>query len=195
MKWEDTVRRSSVIREQHRESLISDLQDKPNFNWLVGDPHHSIDRLQGDFLETFPVSYIDPEEKPVTKRQTVMLINNTCDLPPGRSQFVSVAPVFDLGKYLEGRAKVRKTESLTNFEKDLRKNQITDLLFIPRLRGFVNGALVRLDMICSVPTIFLEQGISRSTRAASFSQTGFYVLLMKLTHHLTRTESDEVVRV
>lgn len=194
MKWEETVRRSSVIREDHRESLIADLRDKPDFKWLVGVPNHLTDRLQGDFLEAFPVSYIDPAEKPLVKRQTVMVINNTCDLPPGRSQMVSVAPVFDLGKFLEARAKARGADSVANFEKDLRKHQISELLLIPTLKGFSNGALVRLDMICTVPMLFLEQAVTQGTRCASFSQSGFYVLLMKLTHHLTRMESDEVSR-
>jgi hypothetical protein len=194
VKWEETVRRSSVIRENHRESLIADLRDKPDFNWLVGTPNRFTDRLQGDFLESFPVSFIDPAEKPVVKRQTVMVINNSCDLPPGRSNVVSVAPVFDLAKFLAARAKAQKADSLANFEKDLRKNQITHLLFVPVLRGFANGALVRLDMVCSVPTTFLEEAVSRGTRCASFSQSGFYVLLMKLTHHLTRMESDAVAR-
>jgi hypothetical protein len=183
-----------VISEQHRESLISNLRDKPDFNWLVGGPNGHTDRLQGDFFETFPVIYLDPAEKPVSKRQTVMVINNTCDLPPGRSKFVSVAPIFDLGRFLEGQAKVRKADSLENFEKDLRKNQISELLFIPTMKGFSNGALVRLDMICSVPMPFLEEAVARGARCASFSQSGFYVLLMKLTHHLTRMESDEVAR-
>jgi hypothetical protein len=123
-----------------------------------------------------------------------MVINNTCDLPPGRNSFVSVAPVFDLGKFLEAKAKSQTSDALANFEKDLRKNQISELLFVPTLKGFPNGALVRLDMICSVPMTFLEEGVSRQTRCASFTQNGFYILLMKLTQHLTRMESDEVER-
>lgn len=63
------------------------------------------------------------------------------------------------------------------------------------LKGFSNGALVRLDMICSVPMPFVEEAVSRGARIGSFSQSGFYTLLMKLTHHLTRMESGEVSRV
>jgi len=194
MSWEETVRQSSVIRETHRETLISDLRDRPDFQWLLSAPNRFCDRLQGDFFEKFPVSYIDPSEKPVLQRRTVMVVNNTCDLPPGRSTLVSVAPVFDFAKFLENTATARKAGAMANFEKDLRKNQISELLFIPALQGFADGALVRLDMICSVPMPFLEEAVSQKTRCASFSQNGFYTLLMKLTHHLTRMESTEVSR-
>ncbi|HWL54590.1 MAG TPA: hypothetical protein VNQ90_19270 [Chthoniobacteraceae bacterium] len=194
MSWEETVRRSSVIRESHRENLISDLRNKPDFHWLVGVPNRFCDRLQGDFFEEFPVIYLDSSSKPKSQWRTVMVVNNTCDLPSGRSPFVSVAPVFGLAKFLEYVARNRKAQGLANFEKDLRKNQISELLFIPALRGFADGALVRLDMICSVPASFLDEAVSHKTRCASFSQTGFYALLMKLTHHLTRMESAEVSR-
>lgn len=166
MTWEETVRRSSVIREAHRESLIADLRDRQDFKWLVGTPNRHTDRLQGDFFENFPVSYLDPAARPVTQRRTVMVINNTCDLPPGRSKFVSVAPVFDLAKFLEGQAKHRKPDALANLEKDLRKNQISELLVIPTIKGFSNGALVRLDMICTVPMTFLVEAVARNARCA-----------------------------
>ena len=194
MNWEETVRRSSVIREQHRESLIAGLRNRQDFNWLLGAPNRSFDRLQGDFFETFPVSYLDPQAQPATNRRTVMIVNNTCDLPANRSTFVSVAPVVDLGSFLKALEKRRKPEALANFEKTVRENNVCELLFLPTLKGFPNGALVRLDMICSVAMSLLEEAVRRGTRCASFTQNGFYVLLMKLTYHLTRIESDEVTR-
>jgi len=194
MILEEVVRCSSVIPKERQESLISDLRKITDFSWLVGAPNRYTDKLQGDFISSFPVCYIDPELEPVVSRRTVMIINNTCDLPEGRGNFVSVAPAFDFKKYIESQAGKRTTESLKNYEADLRKNQISELVFIPQITGFSDGVIVRLDWICSVPISFLNEAVSSGSRIGSFTQNGFYVLLMKLTCHLTRQESPEVSR-
>ena len=194
MIQEEAVRRSSVIPKDRQESLISDLRKIPDFSWLVGAPNRYIEKLQGDFISSFPVCYIDPKQEPVLSRRSVMIVNNTCDLPEGQGNFVSVAPVFDFNKYIESQTGKKSAEALKNHEADLRKNQISHLFFIPHISGFADGALVRLDMICTVPISFLNEAVSSGLRIGSFTQNGFYVLLMKLTQHLTRRESEEVSR-
>jgi hypothetical protein len=194
MIQEEAVRRSSVIPKEKQESLISDLRRIPDFSWLVGAPNPHVEKLQGDFLASFPVCYINSKLEPAVARKSVMIINNTCDLPDGRGSFVSVAPVIDFKKYIESQAGKRTTESLRNHEADLRKNQISELFFIPQITGFADGAIVMLNKICSVPASFLNEAVSNGARIGSFTQNGFYVLLIKLTHHLTRRESEDVSR-
>jgi hypothetical protein len=123
-----------------------------------------------------------------------MIVNNSCDLVPGRAGFVTVAPVFDLGKYLQAESRRRSQESLANYQREIRHNQISELFYFPGIRGFEVGAIVRLGMLCSVAASHLDDSVNTDSRVTSFTQTGFYVLLMKLTHHLTRSETSEVRR-
>lgn len=194
MNFEETVRSSSVIKEEHKETLVSSLRKIPDFSWLLGLSHPDPDPLQGDFFPAFPVVYLKPDGSISQNHRTVMVVNNTCDLPSGHSTMITVAPVFDLEKFLFSQAGKRSHEALVNFERDIRYNQISQLLYVPEVRGFPSGAIIRLDMMCSVAANFLERAVQTGSRIASFTQNGFYVLLMKLTYHLTRTENSEVTR-
>ena len=195
MNFDDAVRTSPVIRDEHRDALLEHLKRIPEFSWLVGLPNRHIDRLQGDFIGEFPIVFLRPDGSALSKRRPVMVINNTCDLPDGQSSFVSVAPVLDLEKYLLTQSGKREHNSLANYERDIRKNKVTNLFYIPHLPGFHKGAIVRLDMICSVSSELLAQAVSHGNRLASFTQSGFYLLLMKLNYHFVRSESAEVSRL
>lgn len=107
---------------------------------------------------------------------------------------VSVAPLLDLEKYLQSKAGKLDASSLANHERDIRHNQISELLYVPHLPGFTSGAIVRLDMVCSVASSYLQEAVNHNRRIASFTQSGFYLLLMKITYHFTRSESLEVSR-
>ena len=123
-----------------------------------------------------------------------MVLNNSCDLPDGRMDFVTAAPVLDFNSYLEFEAKRRNAESLEGYAMALRNNQKTELFYLPSFNGFPNGALVLLHLVCSVSANIYHRALSEGSRVASFSQAGFYFLLIKLTRHLARAESDEVNR-
>jgi len=194
VNFQEAVHSSSVIREEHKHSLSERLRSIPEFSWLVGLPNEFTDRLQGDFFREFPIVYLKPTGEVVNGRKPVMILNNTCDLPAGRSTMVSVASVFDLERYMQAQSGRRNPQSLADYERDIRHNRISELLFIPNLPGFSTGAIVRLDMVCSVAATFLAVAVEKGGRLASFTQNGFYLLLMKLTYHLTRIESVEVSR-
>jgi len=194
VNFEEAAEKSSVIRTDHRVSFIECLRKIPDFSWTVGQPNSYFDRVQGDFFKEFPVVYLNPAGDPVASRKHVMLVNNSCDLPPERTSMVTVAAVFDFAKYLKSLDGRRSPEAIKNHARDVRENQISELLFIPTLAGFSEGAIVRLDQLCSVGYALLDQAVKAGSRIASFTQSGLYVLLLKLTHHLTRPESSEVVR-
>jgi len=107
---------------------------------------------------------------------------------------VSVAPLFDLEKYLQSQAGKRDVGSLASHERDIRHNRISELLFVPHLPGYTSGAIVRLDMVCSVAYSYLQEAVNNNRRIASFTQNGFYLLLMKITYHFTRSESMDAKR-
>jgi hypothetical protein len=74
-----------------------------------------------------------------------MILNNTCDLPDDRLNFVTAAPVVDFNNYLEFERerrfrdkthtedpeKQRIENSLQEFGRVLRNNDKTEILYLP----------------------------------------------------------------
>jgi len=98
---DDFSRYARIIPKEHIPALSRDLKKIPDFSWLLGQPHQEIERLQGDLLRDFPTVYLDEKVEARSRNFTVMILNNTCDLPDGRLDFVTAAPVVDFNKYLE----------------------------------------------------------------------------------------------
>lgn len=205
---EDFSHYARIIPTEHLDALQQDLRKVPDFSWLLDRPHSSIERLQGDMIKNFPVVFLDETASPSCQKFTAMILNNTCDLPDDRLDFVTAAPVVDFKKYLEferekrirekGRPhKERKRqveESLQGYADAIRRNNKTELLYLPRFGDFPDGALVLLHLVASVSSRIYHEALRNGCRVASFTQTGFYFLLIKLTTHLSRAESAEVVR-
>lgn len=190
----DFSRYAKIIPEEHQPALHRNLTRIPDFSWLLTEPHASLDRLQGDLIKEFPTVFLDDFATPQTRDFTVMLMNNTCDLPDKRLDFVTAAPIIDFQKYLEFESKRRSEESLRAYADSIRRNDKTELFYLPKFDEFQDGALVLLHMVCSVSAQVYRQALTRRKRIASFTQTGFYFLLIKLTTHIARAESSEVIR-
>jgi hypothetical protein len=205
---DDFSRYARIIPKEHIPALSRDLKKIPDFSWVLGRPHPEIERLQGDLLRDFPTVYLDAKAEARSRNFTVMILNNTCDLPDGRLDFVTAAPVVDFNKYLEfertrrleaqtklGEAdKTRIEDGVQELARVIRQNNKTEILFVPEFDEFQNGALVLLHLVCSVSTKIYDQALRTGRRLASFTQTGFYFLLIKLTTHIARAESTQVIR-
>lgn len=191
----DLSQYSSIIPEEHLPALTNCLRKIPDFTWLLAQPHPELDRLQGDLLKDFPTVCLDNTGNPRSHRFTVMVLNNSCDLPEGRVDFVTAAPVVDFNKYLEFERKKRSEESLRGYAEAIRKNDKTELFYLPPFNGFPHGAIVLLHLVCSVSASIYRGALEGGNRVASFTQPGFYFLLIKVTTHLARPESEEATRV
>ena len=203
---EDFSRYARIIPIEHIPALSRDLKKIPDFSWLLSQPHPEIERLQGDLLREFPTVFLDDKGNPRCRSFSVLILNNTCDLPQGRLDFVTAAPVLDFNKYLEfernrrlkevttGADKNRVEDSVQELARVLRSNNKTEILFLPRFGDFEHGALVLLHLVCSVSANVYREALRTGRRMASFTQTGFYFLLMKLTTHIARAETTQVVR-
>jgi hypothetical protein len=123
-----------------------------------------------------------------------MVLNNTCDLPDGRVDFVTVAPIIDFGQFLEFEKHRRSMASLEGLAEAIRHNNKTELFYLPRFENFEHGGLVLLHLACPVSANIYRGLLHEKKRAASFSQIGFYFFLIKLTTHLARVESADVER-
>lgn len=190
----DLSRYSTIIPEEHLPALERSLKKIPDFTWLLDRPHRSLERLQGDLIRDFPTVFLNDTGTPRSTKFTVMLLNNSCDLPEGRTDFVTAAPVVDFNKYIEFEGRRRAARSLHDYAEAIRRNDKSELFYLPALAGFPNGALVLLHLVCSVSSRIYRDALANGKRVASFTQSGFYFLLIKLTTHLARRESEEVVR-
>src|SRR4029077_13281293 len=151
---DDFSRYARIIPEEHQPALRKCLKKIPDFSWLLSEPHSDQERLQGDLLREVPTGFLDDTATPRSAKFTVMILNNTCDLPEGR----------------------------------------LDLIYLPKITGFDHGALVLLHLVCSISAKLYHEALRAGQRVASFSQVGFYFLLIKLTTHLARAESTDVSR-
>lgn len=194
MELEEAARQSGVIPADRIAALISCLKKTPDYSWLLTAPHQSITRLQGDLLRDFPVAIVDRDGNPLCRRLTVLVLNNTCDLQPQRSEFVIVAPVMDFGDFSESVIHKRGEVSSRNYLKDVMANNVFEILWLPSFGSFRHGAVVFLDKVCATASVHLESALQNHGRVASFSQSGFYFLLLKITKHIARPESEEVIR-
>ncbi len=191
----DFSRYATIIREEDLPALKERLSKIPDFSWLLSEPHAEIERLQGDLVADLPAVFIADDGTARACSFTTMVMNNTCDLPEGRADFITTAPVVDFQKYVEFEKTKRDESSLKNYVEAIRRNEKTELFYLPPFAGFSNGALALLHLACPVSASLYRQALSKKQRKASFSQTGFYFLLIKLTNHIARPESSEVIRV
>lgn len=193
MDLEDAARQSGVIPPERVASLVSCLK-APDFRWLLTPPHSTQSRLQGDLLSDFPVALVDPDGQPKCSQFTVLVLNNTCDLQPKRADFVTVAPALDFDAFSQHVIRKRGEAKAANYLQDVMANRVFEMLWLPVFGSFPKGAVVYLDRIGAVSSTVYESALATNRRLASFSQNGFYFLLIKLTKHLARPESDEVMR-
>src|SRR6266480_2114490 len=167
----DFSKYTRIIPKEQIPALSRDLKKIPDFSWLLGEPHREIERLQGDLLREFPTVVLDDQGKPRCQNFTVLILNNTCDLPEGRLDFVTAAPVVDFNKYIEfernrrlsGIAsdpdKNRVEDSIQELARVLRHNTKTEILFLPRFANFEHGALVLLHLVCSVSSQIYREAL------------------------------------
>src|ERR1041385_4964193 len=124
---DDFSRYTRIIPKEHIPALSRDLKKIPDFSWLLGQPHREIERLQGDLLKEFPTVVLDDDAKPRCRDFTVMILNNTCDLPDGRLDFVTAAPIVDFNKYLEFERTRRSQGKTTENERKRVEDSIQEL--------------------------------------------------------------------
>jgi hypothetical protein len=205
---EDFSRFAKIIREEHLPALANNLKRIPDFSWVIDIPNPEVDRLQGDVFSHFPTVFLDERGEARSREFTVLVLNNTCDLPDDRLDFITAAPIVDFNKYLEfererqfrgknglGDSEKRRIEDrLQEYGRVLRNNDKTEILYLPPFSEFTHGALVLLHLVCSVSARLYQDALRQGRRVASFTQTGFYFLLIKLTTHLARAETAEVSR-
>lgn len=194
MTIEEVAKASGVIREEHLQGFLDYLVQLPEDPELLAEPHPTEPRLQGDVLQDQPFVLLDLTGQPRVRPMTVVLINNTCDLQPGRSSSVTYAAASGYTTFAAGmEARLGKAKA-RDYLASLRQNKIHELVYIGGSQVFPNGLVIHMDRMCTLDARLYEKALEAGLRAASFSQNGFYFFLIKLTRHLARMESGDVTR-
>lgn len=122
----------------------------------------------------------------------VMILSNTCDISLGNQRMygnrVMFAPIINLTKFekkLKGQYSATRVEALIH---DIRKQKITQILYLPIGCGMEYEGLVFFDKAISLPlNNDLVQGMTLNHKF-SLNNFGFYLFLLKLSIHFTRVQ-------
>lgn len=151
---------------------------------------------QGDGIKNMLVINIpDPQIRPAPS----IILSNTCDIDPNNIRpfqtNVLYSPIFNLKKYLE---KLKSTSSkTTNYIDDhikaIKRQEVTQIFYLPSLRNQIDESIVFLDRVCNCPNDILERESILNDKIFTLSDYGAYLFLLKLSIHFTRIQ-DRVER-
>ena len=144
-------------------------------------PHLS----QGDGVSGMPIFNLPSVE---SKLGRGFIISNTCDVFSGNTRPLDVnflyAPILKLNAYEE---LLKKNGTYDNNRIDaIKKQQVSDMFYLPVGRGLEEESIVMLDRINSIDSSVLPTDEIPQKRLFQLSQSAWYVLLIKLTYHFVR---------
>jgi hypothetical protein len=175
-----------------RQVLVRELRDISNggsADYLLSPYHDSFkaDMLQGDGWRGFQLFEFDTGEK---RSVQGLVMSNSCDVAPGNPRHVPArvifAPLIKLAAYEEllrvsGIDKAKVNEKLAS----IRAQKTTNVFFLPAGGPLSQDHVVRLDHAHSMP-VAAHRGAPDCEKLFTLSNTGFYMLILKLSFHFCR---------
>jgi hypothetical protein len=146
--------------------------------------------FQGDALKSMPFITFPFDTTPVECK--VLVLSNSCDINPENSRpfdsHLMYAPISRLAAYIERlQASDLNEQKLINHISDIKSQSVTQILYLPQHEnGPDQDCIVFLDRICHCDNSFVNLESLKERRLFSFSNYGFYLLLLKLSIHFTR---------
>lgn len=152
--------------------------------------------FQGDGLtDLLAVNLPDTQIKKVP----AIILSNTCDIDPTNkrnfpSQIV-YAPIISLEKYaaLLKRSLLDSEERIKGHLEAIRKQYVTQILYLPHLEGSLDESIVFLDRVYHIGNDYIDRDKLKASRLFTLSDYGNYLFLFKLSLHFTRIQ-DKVER-
>jgi hypothetical protein len=146
------------------------------------------DGVQDLLVVNFPLTQI--------RKVPGMILSNTCDVDSDNKRLMEMrvvyAPILNLEKYktilfAEHVQKGCKTKkSIESHLKDIRKQYISHIFYLPKGGTLRNESIVFLDRLNNCSTSMLTSEQISTQRIFSLSDYGFYLFLFKLSVHFTR---------
>lgn len=151
--------------------------------------------LQGDGLEGLLIINL-PDT--TVKHGAGIVLSNSCDINPSNERLFEAtlcyAPIFSLPAYLEALRSHFPTERVASHERDIRRQAITQIFFLPKGGKLANDGLVFLDRIISVANVNIDRDTVSDRRLFILSDFGAWLFTLKLSIHFCRIR-DKVDRV
>lgn len=181
------------LTEDETKKLFEDIKEFPgNLDkrlYMTPAPEDQEAILQGDGVEGLLVVNLPaPEIKP-TK---AMILSNSCDADPSNERAfptaLCYAPIFSFDKYLDAlrRRNVKSEEYLVNHARDIRRQALTQIFFLPKSGGLEGDSIVFLDRINNCQSNHVDRTELPKTRLFSLSQYGHWLFLLKISIHFSR---------
>jgi len=178
---------------------LSSTSEKELFDQInsdgIGDNYYAFEAplkdkiLQGDGLAAMQVINL-PD--PTVKEAPAIVLSNTCDMDLDNkrafpSQMV-YAPILNLEKYEKGllARKVDSEQSIKSFVDAIRRQRVTQVLYLPQGAGLKYEGIVFLDHLNHFPAMKWTSDDVKGNRLFTLSNYGFYTLLIKISIHFTR---------
>ena len=145
--------------------------------------------FQGDGLQNIPVIELPKTD---IKYSKCIILSNTCDIDLSNKRLfpssICYAPIISLNNYYNLLiSKSQKPESdIKSHIEDIRKQRITQILYLPKGSGLNDESIVFLDKINNIQNHHIDR--NNSNRLFVLSDYGLYILLLKISIHFTRIQ-------
>lgn len=180
---------------------ISDFIEKAESNGYYTS-HLKDEKIifQGDCLKAMPI--INLPNKTI-KDLPVIVLSNTCDMDLGNDRVfgsqIVYAPIMQLSKYINlyrtnlVNKGLKTEEQLQSLLVSIRKQEKTDLFYLPKINNILEESIALLDRTCNCENKYISRDDLKNNRTFTLSNFGAYLLLLKLSIHFTRFQ-DKVDR-
>ncbi|PKL84817.1 MAG: hypothetical protein CVV22_11050 [Ignavibacteriae bacterium HGW-Ignavibacteriae-1] len=187
---------------------LSVESERELFNGLKDFPHNIDERLYTHYLKDSELIYqgdglkdllvVNLPEKEIGAAPGIIL-SNTCDIDIHNKRFfnsrVVYAPIFNLDKYKKNLISnsQKSEEQISSHISSIRKQEITQVFYLPGNQGRLDESIVFLDRLNNMPNDLIVRDNVKNLRLFTLSDYGAYLFVLKLSIHFTRIQ-DKVER-
>ena len=145
--------------------------------------------LQGDGISN--VAYLNFPKTDI-RPVNVILLSNTCDMSTENKRMnpcrIMYAPILNFDKYAENLRKSFSEQRVNNHLKDVKAQQISQMLYLPKGGKMDYDGIVFFDRAISLPLTEDEVRTMCGNKLFTLSNFGLYLFLFKLSVHFTRIQ-------
>lgn len=155
--------------------------------------------LQSDLIREVRFPYWDESTQSYEKGYiNAIIISNSCDISSDNPRDKNVkeclfAPLINFSSYLNELENLGyNKEQLESFEKNIKAQQCSNLVYLPYLHSEKSDYIASLDKIFWFPTSELNSYIDQidENRISSLDRFGHYLFVLKLSYHMCRLPEE-----
>lgn len=184
------------LSEDDTKRLLSELQNFPTnldkrFYSSFLENEDTI--FQGDGLTDFIVVNLPNE---VFFKAPIIVFSNTCDIDNFNKRLftsnICYAPLFSLESYKQEllEEKIKNEQSINNHIEDIKKQKITQILYLPKGYKLPEDCIVFLDRLNHCDNNSISRDNISQRKIFILSNYGFYLFLVKISIHFTRIQEN-----